>query len=444
MEIQKQVWAQMEEKFILTTPSVEHEKLDNGVYTVKFSERYGYYLVRLSDDFSFNCKIYGLETDFINRVLKTYEKTNNNLGVLLNGVKGTGKTFSSKIIANSIEQPTIIISEAMNGVQYFINSIPQNITVFIDEYEKIFGDSKDMLTIMDGAMNSEYRRLFLYTTNKLYIDDNLKQRPSRIRYIKSFGDLPPAVVEEIVDDCLVHKELKGECMQYFQGLSLITVDIIKAILGEVNIHQESPEVFGDVFNVEKVEGKYSIRVINPDGSSELQAQNVKIYPRPKFTDESYLNYTFSISDTYVGPITKIIDEETIEVAILDEETEKILDLIVLRLEKSYGVHSNYAYYGGDSDDVYGSYGAMYNKNAKKITGKLSDILQDKTSNNASSQAERIRKGLDKLGGTKAKAKTKTDKLVTVLEPKIGPLNFIPEELDVEMGYDSGEQKELPF
>jgi len=391
MEIKTQVWAQMDEKFILTTPSIEHQQLDNGVYTVKFNDRIGFYLIRVSDDFAFNCKIYGLETDLIKRVLKTYDNTSGNLGVLLNGVKGTGKTFSSKIIANSVPQPTIIISEAIPGVQYFINSVPQNITVFIDEYEKIFGESKDMLTIMDGAMNSEHRRLFLYTTNRLYVDDNLKQRPSRIRYIKSFGDLTPSVVEEIVDDCLNYPELKDACMQFFKRLSLITVDIVKAILVEVNIHQESPEVFGDIFNVEKVEGNYSIYALSEDGTSALEAENVKIYPRPRFTDESYLNYTFSVNDTYIGPITKIINENTIEVAIMDEQDEEILDLMVLRLDRSYGVHGNYAY-SDEPDSIYGGYGIRVNKNTRRVSGKLSQVMSERGGEGASSKAENIRKG----------------------------------------------------
>ena len=64
-----------------------------------------------------------------------------------------------------------------------------------------------MLSIMDGATNSEHRRVFLLTTNSLYINDNLLQRPGRIRYLKTFKDLTPEIIEEIVDDFLIYKEI---------------------------------------------------------------------------------------------------------------------------------------------------------------------------------------------------------------------------------------------
>jgi len=57
------------------------------------------------------------------------------------------------------------------------------VIIFVDEYEKVFrsdGDydgSTGILTLMDGALSSEYRRLFLFTTNTLSVNSNLLQRP---------------------------------------------------------------------------------------------------------------------------------------------------------------------------------------------------------------------------------------------------------------------------
>lgn len=67
------------------------KKLEPGVYELQ-PNMFGFHLTPLSEKFEFSYKIYGLETDIIKRVLKYYFKTDTgNLGVLLNGVKGTGK-----------------------------------------------------------------------------------------------------------------------------------------------------------------------------------------------------------------------------------------------------------------------------------------------------------------------------------------------------------------
>ena len=147
----KKVWNSEGNRLFLGYPSQEFEVLENAIYNVGLDDYGRFFLVKNSDKFSFNYKLYGLETELVERVIKTYTSTSNgNLGILLNGLKGTGKTVSSKIIANRLNQPIILVDNNIKGIHKFLNSIPQNITIFIDEYEKIFGDSSVMLTIMDG------------------------------------------------------------------------------------------------------------------------------------------------------------------------------------------------------------------------------------------------------------------------------------------------------
>ncbi len=362
----KKVWAEYAGCFYLETPSVEHESLKNIVYNVN-PQTGKFFLTEVCDGFTFDYKLYGLETKLIDRVLKTYASTTGNLGLLLNGVKGTGKTVSSKILANKLSQPTIVVSRAFEGVQHFLNSIPQNITIFIDEYEKIYGTSNDMLTIMDGAMNSEFRRVFLLTTNKLYIEDNLKERPSRLRYIKKFGDLSPDIVEEILDDILVHKHFKDDCIKFVTGLTIITVDIIKAIINEVNIHNESPFEFGDIFNVSKIEGKYKIYEVGENGKElGLLADNATIYPRPDYSIDEHRNYWFEINGKSIGIVTDVLSPESLVVTLVEEDEngeQQASDTITFKIAKSYGTHYNYAW-GNDGS----------NANSLVTNDKLSKIM----------------------------------------------------------------------
>lgn len=343
----KKIWSIMGGNYYLSYPATEIDELENAVYRVYRDEFGRFFLNKISDEFKFDYKLYGLESSLIKRIVKTYDSVGGNLGVLLNGLKGTGKTVSSKIICNKLNQPTIIVKDNYEGVADFLNTIPQDITIFIDEYEKIFGQSTDMLTIMDGALNSNNRRVFIMTTNDLYVDTNLLQRPSRVRYLKKFEDLAPEVVEEIVDDVLENKDLKQECIKYISSLELITVDVVKSILEEVNIHNESPFDFGDVFNVKISIDRYKISEVSENGDLNMVADHVEAYPRPKYSNSR--GRWFEINHHTIGRITKVIGPDTIEVTrYKDQNFEKVAGKIVLRIEPSYAVHGNYAYGVGGS------------------------------------------------------------------------------------------------
>jgi hypothetical protein len=342
----KQIWSDEGGHLYLTSPSKEHKKLDNAVYTVGLDGFGRFYLAKVSDNFDFGHKIYGLERNLVNRVIKTYNATKGgNLGVLLNGLKGTGKTVTSKIISNELNQPTILVAMNRDSIGSFINEIPQDITVFVDEYEKIFGDSSSLLTIMDGAFNSIHRRVFIMTTNKLYVDENMIQRPGRIRYLKKFDNLSPEVVEEIVDDVLVHKHFKKECIDFVSNLETITVDIVKAVITEVNIHEEAPSAFQDVFNVKKLKGKYNVMLREKDGIFTEVAKSVNIYPKPNY-DDDMINHRFEIENNTIGTISRVINWTTFELSPYEKDNGEKLGFdgpIVIKIEDADVINYAYSY-----------------------------------------------------------------------------------------------------
>lgn len=96
------VWIESDELFSLQSIKKEHKKLPTAVFLLCQDAFGNKFLQRLEDQFQFNYKMYGLETALIDRVLKTFKGTNGNLGILLNGIKGTGKTVTSKIICNEL------------------------------------------------------------------------------------------------------------------------------------------------------------------------------------------------------------------------------------------------------------------------------------------------------------------------------------------------------
>lgn len=340
----KKIWTEENGTFWLgRQPVKQHEKLDNSVYSLEVCQA-GFYLEKIDNCFEFSHKIYGLEEKLIKRVVKTYEATHANLGILLNGTKGTGKTVTAKIMCNELKQPTIIVSKHMEGAQYFLNNIPQNITLFFDEYEKVFGKESNMLSIMDGALNSEHKRVFLLTTNTLHVNENLLQRPGRVRYCKTFTDLSAQVIEEIINDILKFKEHKEETIKFISSLELITVDIVKAIVEEVNVHNEPPTVFKDVFNVKKLEGKYNIFVLDKKNKFTLQTQDATIHPRFTTGMVDFEGEALFVNEIFLGTVVEMIDLNTVKTLVVNQKNGRKKEA-TYRIEHADRRHRNYKYTG---------------------------------------------------------------------------------------------------
>ncbi len=286
------------------------EYLDANIY-VPEPTIFGVNLVKTFDRFNFDYKVYGVESAFINRVVKTYKFSTDNLGILLNGYKGTGKTVTAKLICNALNLPVIILKTTDNGVIEFINSIRQDIVIFIDEYEKVFSQGSSLLTIMDGVETSEFRRVFILTTNSLSIENNLIDRPSRIRYLKRYENIEPSVIKEVVDDLLVNKEHEVDTINYICSLALVTIDIIKAVIIEVNIHDEPPSEFEDVFNALKIKNMFKVTLFKDNTSAILLSQTV-VSTNPSFlrvNDSVYFN------NEYFGSVKKVLGNNKFEVLI---------------------------------------------------------------------------------------------------------------------------------
>lgn len=244
--------------------------LETAIYDLRFDQlKQELYLEKTGDKFHFGYKLYGLDYCLINHVLNGYRKSpiKKNMGVLLNGVKGTGKTVTAKYLANELDLPIITVSAAFPGLATFISSIRQDVVFFFDEFEKNFHGGKNefdeevggesLLSVMDGVNNTGFAHIFLLTTNELRLNQNFLSRPSRIRYLKTFEDVMTIdLLNEIIDDFLVDKSKKKELIDYITTLEYATIDIVKSIIEEVNIHECSVDDFKEFFNVSVSNYKY--------------------------------------------------------------------------------------------------------------------------------------------------------------------------------------------
>lgn len=265
------------------------ENLPRKVYTLQFNERtMELYLEEFAEEFHFDFKIYGMETQLINHVMKTFENTSSNLGVLFNGVKGTGKTITAKIIANKTGLPVILVNTPYPGLADFVSKINSPCVLFFDEYEKNFkrdsGADADILSIMDGVFNSPHRRVFLLTTNNPWVNENMIGRPSRIRYRKHFGNLQPEVIREYLDDNLKNKEYIPEIIEFMDSLAISTIDILKSVVDELNIHDLPISQWKNFFNIESAKYSWNCKAKSLD-SDDLIKEDGTEYNADDFLKE---------------------------------------------------------------------------------------------------------------------------------------------------------------
>lgn len=286
METGKQIWVQTGINFNrMQGPIISYNEIPVGVYKISMSNQ-GFYLEYVMSEFVFDYKIYGLQEDFINHVIKTYnEAQTGNLGILLNGTKGTGKTVAAKMIANRLHLPVIIVQnmgQEMNlqMMNYLSTEINFDCVFFFDEYEKTFDKDTTILSFMDGVYNSESRKVFLLTTNTLSIDRNLIGRPSRILYLKKFGNLEIEAASEFLDDTLNNKEYKQEVLEFINLLSISTIDILKSVVKEINIHGiEEFRKSKSYFNVEINSYTYTCEYASANIYNDSDFDVSKITPR---------------------------------------------------------------------------------------------------------------------------------------------------------------------
>lgn len=251
--------------------------LDDGIYQIHQNPMTGeIFLERIADKFYFGFKLYGIDETFVTHVLDTYSKqaSKHNLGVLLNGAKGTGKTVTAKMLCNKLGLPVLIVDKPLQGLSNFLAGINHDCVFLFDEFEKNFRLSDDdgedragesLLSIMDGVYNGENCHIFIMTTNELRVNDNLLSRPSRIRYLKSFGDvIDRKILEEYVDDNLKYPQYRDEIMDFFDTLTIGTIDILQSLVDEVNLHNCGVSEFKDFFNVKEAHYSYSCKYWNID------------------------------------------------------------------------------------------------------------------------------------------------------------------------------------
>lgn len=272
--------------FRIVPPSTARPKLAPGVYLLDAGQT-GFYLTK-KEDFVLP-KLYG-NHDITKRWLKSFHSLPGNLGILLSGLKGTGKTLEAKKFCIECGLPIIIVNAAFHGpefIDFLTEQVLGEFVLFIDEFEKVYPEDKQaaLLSLMDGAYRT--RIIFLFTVNRTNINENMNNRLGRIKYRKNYEQLEDELIQEVIDDLLENKEHADSVFTFIDMSGFITYDILVKLIEEMNLFNEDALTCGAHLNISVSPILYDIQeewdgvlhyitskslIISPDMSKEVFSQ----------------------------------------------------------------------------------------------------------------------------------------------------------------------------
>lgn len=189
-------------------------------------------LIPYSSDKIGHIKNKNISPVILNNLCEDFEKEIANkqkTSALFYGPPGNGKTTFIKYLATKYNLPIKLISLSPDFSNYelllLFSQIPNNCIVLFEDFDNYFHgrkcvmgeDNKNIkftfdviLNGLDGIYNTYENVVFIMTTNDIgKIDDSLKNRPSRFKYVIDFPNPGPEIIEKILGSYDEALKLKG-------------------------------------------------------------------------------------------------------------------------------------------------------------------------------------------------------------------------------------------
>ena len=227
------------------------DKLRPAVYNIVVSQNQGIFLQE-REPLPMPPEIYGANTERrATKVLTTFkDRKNEPTGVLLSGLKGSGKSMLARLIAvRALAEgyPVILlqVSQLEPEVVTFFNSIDTQCVVLLEELDKTEDRDKSwhipLLQLLDGS-GATANHLFLATANAAWgVSDKLMARPGRIYYHFHFGPVSEDMCREYIASKLpaeAHDAVYDAMLEIYE----LTFDTMRAFVEEVNRYGYTPEL----------------------------------------------------------------------------------------------------------------------------------------------------------------------------------------------------------
>ena len=246
-----------------------YDQLPPKTYRVDYDPETRIFSLLEAHDFEIpDTKIYGQHLDKVKKVLNSMDKMNRNLGVILSGDKGIGKSLFSKCLGLKARKkgiPVILVNEYHEGIANFLEEIEQTVMILFDEYDKTFDEKKhncqaEMLSLFDGV--SAGKKLFVITCNEIQsLSQYLINRPGRFHYHFRFLYPTADEIRDYMEDKL-DKQYYDEIENViaFSVLMNLNYDCLRSIAFELNNGLKFQEAINDL-NIIRISQYKNIKII---------------------------------------------------------------------------------------------------------------------------------------------------------------------------------------
>lgn len=233
-----------------------YKQLPAKTYKVSFTPMSGFSL-KLHDDINTTEKVYGDSVRKVEKTLATFAAFDRNMGIILSGPKGAGKSLFARLLAERGRErnlPMIIVDTAYNDLSSFLSLIKQECIILFDEFEKTFddeeGEQDKLLSLFDGIDTG--KKLFVLTCNETrFLSEYFLNRPGRFHYHFEFGAPTSEDISEYLEDNLTaDAKLAIPDILRASWASEFTYDILRAITFELNQGYSLSETLEDL-NIEQ-------------------------------------------------------------------------------------------------------------------------------------------------------------------------------------------------
>jgi SpoVK/Ycf46/Vps4 family AAA+-type ATPase len=232
---------------VVARPNGLDYSLEQGkVYMLKYDSWDGDVFLEVQDNsLSLPETIFKSSSDekFISKILGYHKNSKRNTtGVLLTGLKGSGKTMMSKMIAQECGLPIIIVSSdcPTKKISNFFSKSPNTeVCIIFDEIDKNdrYWNTEDLLGFMDGINNTGKKLVILTCNVDSKINEFLMDRCSRIRYIRRFDAMTKENIKSVVKN-FTDKDVDEITNFIHDKFKVVSFDNIISFLEEVRINVE--------------------------------------------------------------------------------------------------------------------------------------------------------------------------------------------------------------
>lgn len=272
------------ERIINKPTGLDYDLVNGKVYNLKWDRYNGVSYFEEDGSLSLPAKVCTTKSDniFIKRVNTYFQKTSKlSTGVMLSGIKGTGKTVMAKVIAKNSNLPIIIVDEdyPTGRINDFFRKFETPVTIIFDEVDKHW-DTENLLGWLDGVQTNAKKLVLFTCNNEDRVNDYLKDRCSRVRYIRHFeaNDNARFLREILRDKGIAEDNIENTYTFIVNNFGLLSIDNILSFIDEKLLFPElsNEEIFNDM-NISSKRGKKNIVEETSDYENEENEDDDWLY-----------------------------------------------------------------------------------------------------------------------------------------------------------------------